>query len=145
MSCIIGLIAYNFWNSPIEEVVQVLNLEESGKEDKSSRLYVDSMDEKIFQHTLHNMTHQKVYAESKKGSMQITNEKIEELLSQVEASDFDHKGYYTIILTDWKNGDFSNAVEVHNLIWSIQGGTIGKAERLLTEEEEKAYIEINFK
>ncbi|MFV8828220.1 DUF6241 domain-containing protein [Alkalihalobacterium sp. APHAB7] len=41
-------------------------------------------------------------------------------------------------------GDFSQAVYDHNVIWEIQGGTVGKATRLLTEEEEREYIQMYF-
>lgn len=33
-------------------------------------------------------------------------------------------------LTKWKNGEFSNAVEVHNYVWEMLDGSVGKAESL---------------
>ena len=33
-------------------------------------------------------------------------------------------------LTKWKKGDFSNAVEVHNYVWAMLNGNVGKAEAL---------------
>lgn len=97
-----------------------------------------------FQQTLHEMTHQKVYATEKWGSEQITDEKINEMLAILEKEEFENEDFYHEVLTAWKEGDFSNAVEAHNEIWKWQGGTIGKAQRLLTAEEEREYIEKNF-
>ncbi|WP_408640759.1 DUF6241 domain-containing protein [Salipaludibacillus keqinensis] len=48
------------------------------------------------------------------------------------------------MLERWEEGDFSQADDDHNAIWRLQGGTKGYAEGLLTEEEEKQYIENTF-
>ena len=37
-------------------------------------------------------------------------------------------------LTKWKKGDFSNAVEVHNYVWEMLDGSVGKAHNLDTEK-----------
>ncbi|MBU9713062.1 DUF6241 domain-containing protein [Evansella tamaricis] len=100
--------------------------------------------EHAVQNYLHYMSHQKVYAEQKWGHMQITPERVERLLEVVNANSFKHEAVYKDILNRWSNGDFSKAVEDHNAIWDLQNGTIGKATRLMTEEEERAYIERHF-
>ena len=40
-------------------------------------------------------------------------------------------------LTKWKKGDFSNAVKVHNYVWEMLGGNIGKAEELDNDQINK--------
>lgn len=103
------------------------------------------MDEKKLQDHLHEMSHSKVYAADKWGQVRlITQANIAELLAIVEANDFEEKAFYLSTLENWQRGDFSNAVEVHNTIWSWHGGTVGKATRLMTEEEEQAYTRSNF-
>ncbi|MBZ5199871.1 hypothetical protein HU147_01470 [Planomicrobium chinense] len=103
------------------------------------------MDEKKLQDHLHEMSHSKVYAADKWGQVRlITPANIAELQTIVEAGDFEEKDFYQSTLEAWQKGDFSNAVDVHNTIWSWHGGTIGKASRLMTEEEEQAYTRSNF-
>ncbi|MFA9560303.1 DUF6241 domain-containing protein [Evansella sp. AB-rgal1] len=97
------------------------------------------------ENNIHWMSHQKVYADEKWGKMRITEERIDRLIEVVEANSFRHEGLYLSILKRWQNGDFSRAVEDHNDIWKLQGGTIGKATRLLTEEEERIYIETHYR
>lgn len=102
------------------------------------------MDEEKLQDHLHEMSHSKVYAADKWGQVRlITQANIAELLAIVEASDFSEKAFYQRTLEDWQQGDFSNAVEVHNTIWNWHGGTVGKASRLMTPEEEKEYLDRN--
>ena len=33
-------------------------------------------------------------------------------------------------LIKWQDGDFSNAVDVHNYVWEMLDGTVGKAKEL---------------
>ncbi|TLS35589.1 DUF6241 domain-containing protein [Pseudalkalibacillus caeni] len=102
-----------------------------------------------FQDDLHAMTHQKVKAEEKWGHLKITEERIDEMLDVLDKvkgkNDYKNFDFYYDVLTEWNNGNFDNAVQAHNRIWSMNGGTIGKATRLLTEEEEQAYIKEYFK
>lgn len=103
------------------------------------------MNEAKLQFFLHEMTHSKVYAEDKWGEARpISQENIDRLLAVVEASDFKDRAYYRRTLEAWRDGDFVNAVDVHNKIWHLHGGTIGKASRLMTPEEEAAYIQAHF-
>lgn len=94
---------------------------------------------------VHDMTHQKVYAKQKWGSSEITADKVQKLYEVVIDNQFETKEMLLEILEPWTRGDFSNAVRAHNKIWSYQNGTIGKATRLLTPEEELAYIEKHFR
>lgn len=104
-----------------------------------------TMNEAQLQFFLHEMTHSKVYAEDKWGEARpISQENILSLLAVVEASDFKDRAYYRRTLEEWQDGDFMNAVDVHNKIWHLHGGTIGKATRLMTQEEEDAYIQAHF-
>jgi hypothetical protein len=103
------------------------------------------MDEEMFMQIMHEMTHQKVKADTKWGYTPMTEEQIDRMLAILDQNDFQHEKFYREALTAWKNGDFSNAVKVHNKIWKWQGGNIGKAYGLLSPEEEKEYIETQSK
>lgn len=92
-----------------------------------------------FSDRLHEMTHQKVYAETKWGHHEITDERINEMLRTAKQSDYKYKELYIDSLEQWKTGNFKNAVQVHNVIWKSKNGSIGKAQRLLTDREEMEY------
>ncbi len=98
-----------------------------------------------FERRVHEMTHQKVYAESKWGAFEMKEENIDMLLKVLDETEMENEESYREILTTWKKGDFSNSVEVHNRIWSSNEGDIGEAERLATPEEERIYVEENFR
>jgi hypothetical protein len=94
---------------------------------------------------MHKMTHQKIRAEDKWGTIPMTKNTINQVYEVVSNSDFDVKDDLLEILERWKKGDFSQADHDHNYIWNWQGGTIGKAYGLMTPEEEIKFIENNFK
>lgn len=97
---------------------------------------------------VHDMSHQKVKADKKWGSSEITAEKVQTLFNVIKNRDFEDnnaKQMLLYILEPWIEKDFSNAVSAHNRIWSYQKGNIGKATRLLTPEEELEYIEDEFR
>ncbi|OZM58351.1 hypothetical protein CIB95_01920 [Lottiidibacillus patelloidae] len=98
------------------------------------------------QNYIHWLSHQKVKADMKWGELQITTERIERLIEVVEANNYNYKyeEMYLEILNAWKNNDFSQADKEHNFIWELQGGTLGEATGLLTEEEEQAFIKLHF-
>lgn len=102
------------------------------------------MKEQDIQQAIHNMSHQKVRAVPKWGSLEITPERINGLISVVENSNYKHSHVYLDILYGWKDGDFSEADKDHNTIWHLQGGTIGEATGLLSVAEEDAFIRENF-
>ncbi len=95
---------------------------------------------------IHWMSHQKVKAEDKWGFYEITNERIDWLLSALEETEHQIVYYaqYKDILMKWKNLDYSTIVEDHNFVWEKLGGLDeggGKATGILTEEDEQNYIE----
>ncbi|WP_341961889.1 DUF6241 domain-containing protein [Planococcus maritimus] len=99
-----------------------------------------------FQVKLHQMTHQKIKATEKRGAIQMTEARIEEMQKILYANKDAYKNYdfYERSLAAWKEGDFSNAVSVHNTIWEWHNGTVGRATGLLSAEEEAAYVESQF-
>ncbi len=95
----------------------------------------DDMSEYNVQLYIHEMTHNKVYADVKFGSRPMTAEGIATLKAIVQKNDFQDEKFYLETLEAWEEGNFSNAVKVHNTIWTWHGGTIGKAKRMMTEDE----------
>ncbi|PSL24014.1 hypothetical protein B0H99_12724 [Planomicrobium soli] len=104
------------------------------------------MDEKRIQKYLHLMTHQKVAAKDKWGAIEMTPQNIENLMTIIKTNEnyYQYADYYLEVLTQWQKGDFANAVEVHNYIWKLNGGTVGRATGLLDAEEEQAFISNHF-
>ncbi|UOQ49595.1 DUF6241 domain-containing protein [Gracilibacillus caseinilyticus] len=102
---------------------------------------IEDLTDEIVLEYLNFMSHQKVHAADKWGFYQITPERITYLLKALEEKEFNHESLYREILTKWKNNDFSQAVSDHNRIWAIQNGNVGKATRLLTEEEEQKILD----
>ena len=92
-----------------------------------------------FSDDIHKMTHQKVKAQVKWGSLEITEERINNMLTMAEESVYQYKDFYIETLSAWQRGDFTNPVQVHNVIWKSQDGSIGIATGLLTEREEMEY------
>ena len=105
------------------------------------------MEEVQVQIYLHQMTHQKIVATEKRGAVEMTPENIENMLKIVrENYDFyEHSPFYEKTLTAWEQGDFSNAVSVHNTIWDWHNGTVGRATGLMTPEQEEAFVEDHFR
>lgn len=93
------------------------------------------------QNAIHSMSHSKVYATEKWRYLEPTQARIDRLVDVVKRDKniFDLSDLYRSILKKWQVGDFSNAVSDHNSIWDLQGGTVGEATRLLTEEVEAEY------
>ena len=108
--------------------------------------YPIDMHEYAVQSTIHAMSHQKVHAEDKWGFLPMTQERIQRLTEVVEANkkSYNNSETYLKILNRWSNNDFSQADFDHNLIWDLQGGTVGRAYGTLSFEEEKAYIKKYF-
>lgn len=96
-----------------------------------------TLEESQYQKYINYMAHQKVYADRMYGFYKITPERIDFLLEVLDIQSYQHEEVYRDILSRWKEGDFSEAVEDHNRVWTLQNGDVGKATRLLTEEEEK--------
>lgn len=102
---------------------------------------ISTLSEEDILNYMHGMSHQKVIADEKWLHYEMTNERILFLINVVENGQYEHEEVMMDILTRWKEGDFSRADEDHNAIWSIQGGTIGKATGVMSAEQEQQYIE----
>lgn len=121
---------------------ELAEYDEKGLNPFGEDLALEDLTEADIQEYIHGMSHQKVQAEKKWGFYGLIPERVEWLLKGVEkASGLNHDELYESILTKWKKGDFSAVDKDHNDIWELQGGTVGKATGIMSEEEEKAYIE----
>lgn len=119
-----------------EESSEDENLNPFGDEKKA-----DTVPEATIRDYIHQMSHQKVEAEQKWGFYRITDERISWLSEKVKTNEYSEGAQYENILNAWSNGNFSNIDEHHNTIWKMQGGNVGKATGVLSEEEEQAYID----
>lgn len=93
---------------------------------------------------IHQMSHQKVVANTKWGEMPLTQERVSRLIEVLDSKDFEHEAIYLGILKRWEKGDFSGVVIEHNTIWNLQGGTVGEATHRFTHDEEMIYIQDHF-
>lgn len=132
--------------------VAFISIEKSNENEITESIQAESSEplpyeysEKGFEQRIHEMTHQKVYAESKWGAFEMKEENIDMLLSVLDETEMENEESYREILNKWKKGDFSNSVEIHNNIWYSNEGDIGKAIRLAMPEEEKVFVEENFR
>ena len=84
---------------------------------------------------IHSLANTLIEADYKWQCTEVTPKTISIALEGVEEikDDYDRM-HLRNALTKWKNGDFSNAVNVHNYVWEMLDGTIGKAEKLDTDE-----------
>lgn len=105
------------------------------------------MDEERVQIYLHQMTHQKITADKKRGAVEMSEENIGNMLKIVKENydHYEHSDFYEKTLLSWQEGDFSNAVSVHNTIWNWHNGTVGRATGLMSAEQEAEYVEKNFR
>ncbi|MGG1676404.1 DUF6241 domain-containing protein [Neobacillus sp. NRS-1170] len=106
-----------------------------------------NMSENDMRDVIHQMSHQKVVADKKWGAIPLTNKRVNRLLEVVKENqaNYINTDVYYGILKRWAKGDFSRADEDHNAIWSLQKGTVGKADGLASSKEERDFIEENFK
>lgn len=121
---------------------------EAVEQSPQSDLPVDTvgLSEGQFQVKLHQMTHQKIEATEKRGAIQMTPARIDEMLKILRANEgaYDEYEFYEAALTEWEQGKFSNAVKVHNTIWEWHNGTVGRATGMMSKEREAEYVENNF-
>lgn len=105
------------------------------------------LNEAQFQVKLHQMTHQKIEATEKRGAIEMTPERIDEMLKILRANEgaYDQYEFYEEALTAWEQGKFSNAVNVHNTIWEWHKGTVGRATGMMSKEREAEFVENNFR
>lgn len=134
-------------NTESGETTPVINIEENRKIPIETE-FPPTMNEIDVENAIHAMSHQKVRAEDKWGFLPMTQERIELLIKVVEKNKSkygENAEVYLNILKRWSNNDFSSVDHDHNLIWDIQGGTIGKATGVLTIEQEKEFIKKHYK
>lgn len=124
-----------------EQVVQVH--EPKNKVDSE---FPFSMSENSVQQAIHSMSHQKVLSDKKWNSLPLTAERVKRLIQVVEANKikYENTDLYLDILSSWDKGNFEHVVMNHNAIWSLQGGTVGKAVGAASPEEEMKFIQENF-
>ncbi|MCA1065346.1 DUF6241 domain-containing protein [Rossellomorea sp. AcN35-11] len=113
----------------------------SGNENPFGEKVKTPLSEDLIRQYIHAMSHQKVKAEEKWSFFEITDERIDYLLGQLDINQYKNEQTYRDILTSWKEGDFSGAVGDHNAIWRMQNGNIGEATAKLSASEEKKYVE----
>ena len=74
----------------------------------------------------------------KNGSIDINPKTIDIALNSLKnIGDEEARNYLHYELSKWKNGDFENGVLVHNYVWHMLDGNIGKALSLDTYEVNK--------
>ena len=105
------------------------------------------MEEERVQIFLHQMTHQKITADKKRGAVEMSEENIGNMLKIVQENYdyYEHSEFYEETLLAWQDGNFSNAVSVHNTIWNWHNGTVGRATGFMSAEQEAEYVEKNFR
>lgn len=101
-----------------------------GQSQNSKYNSVDLSEEDII-NIMHQMANTKVIADEKWGEIEITPERVKNLKTIVEGSDFESKDKLLEILERWEKGDFSVADKDHNYLWEKLGGTIGRATGVL--------------
>jgi hypothetical protein len=128
-----------------ENILETLTAIIKPEEDVENKFPLDMTEDEV-QKAIHHMSHAKVYAKEKWSHLEPNQARIDRLLYVVERNEnfLDYGNLYIRILERWQSGNFSNAVTDHNSIWDLQGGTIGEATRLLTEEEQAAYKVVHF-
>ena len=72
------------------------------------------------------------------GVIEITPENIEIALKSIDnINNEESRNYLNKELTKWKNGNFDNAVEIHNYVWHMLDGEIGIASSINEKEINK--------
>ncbi|MGM0903730.1 MAG: DUF6241 domain-containing protein [Bacillota bacterium] len=115
-------------------------------EKKMEKQYPSDVAESVIQNAIHHMSHSMVHADKKWGHLEPSQERIERLLDVLDQnqSSYEQASLYITILERWQRGDYSHAVSDHNQMWNLQGGTVGKATRLLSNDEVNSYRKKHF-
>jgi len=145
----VAIFLYNdFTEEPVDSSQEELqsndneeNEELSGSNPFGDDVLAHELEDKHFQDYIHGMSHQKVKADEKWIFYELTQERVEWLLAALDEANVKNESDYRDILERWVVGDFSQAHHDHNTVWSMQGGTVGKATGLLSPEEEQAYLD----
>lgn len=121
------------YNKPEGEANKVIGNNEENSEEESSQeegntITVDEQRMIEINEYVHHMANTIILAVDGKinGIKQINMETIDEALSMVKNVDW----YLYKEISKWRDGDFSNGVEVHNYVWKNLDGEIGKANGL---------------
>lgn len=93
---------------------------------------------------MHHMTHQKIVATQKWGTIPMSKKNAEKVRDILKNSDFEKKEELLAIAERWVNRDFSKIVEDHNYFWDTQEGNIGKATGVMDPVAEQSYVLNNF-
>lgn len=127
-------------------VVDEQEKNKSRAEKKMEKQYPPDVAESVIQNAIHHMSHSMVYADKKWGHLEPSQERIERLLEVLKQnqSSYENTGLYISILERWQEGDYSHAVSDHNQMWNLQEGTVGKATRLLSNDEVNSYRKKHF-
>lgn len=90
---------------------------------------LSNSDEILIYDYMHKMANSKIIAEDNliSGQMEISSQRVYDLLSIITKSSFRDKDILLDILNRWKKNDFSIVNEDHNFVWRMLGGTDGKA------------------
>ena len=89
---------------------------------------------------IHSLANTLIKSDYKWQCGEVTPKTIELALKGVENIEDDYdRMHLRNSLTKWKKGDFSNAVKVHNYVWEMLGGNIGKAEGKGTQRSTMGY------
>ena len=151
-----GIKIYDYTQAPNDKTVQEnkdnqkdennedneINEGNIGTEAESGQVEISAADLKRMYNYVHFMANTIIIPGDGKirGTKDITNETIAEALSLVENVD----EYLYTEINKWKDGDFDNAVDVHNYVWEKLDGEEGRARSLNKNsiEETKARLAI---
>ncbi|MGE7893270.1 PRK06770 family protein [Bacillus cereus] len=93
---------------------------------------------------MHHMTHQKVVATQKWGTIPMSKKNAEKIREILNNSNFEKKEELLAIAERWVNRDFSKIVEDHNYFWTTQEGNVGKATGVMDAVSEQTFVLNNF-
>ena len=93
---------------------------------------------------MHRMTHQKVVAERKSGSIPMIQNNAKKLKEIINKSSFSKKNELLAIANRWAQKDFSKIIEDHNYFSDVQEDNVCKATRAMDAVEEQHYILTTF-
>src|SRR5665648_370029 len=88
---------------------------------------------------MHEMANNYVVASTVWGTEEMTLERIEELIVEVNSDESatmaEYKTRLLEILTGWKGGDFTKLAADHNYLWYALDGTVGRATGVKDNED----------
>lgn len=103
----------------------------------------NSTEEEVIK-AMHHMTHQKIVAEQKWGTIPMSKKNAEKVRDILKNSNFEKKEELLAIAERWVNRDFSKIVEDHNYFWDTQEGNIGRATGVMDPVAEQSFVLNNF-